>query len=202
MRDARARYQGSDAEKKFSADDKFSESTKTFFRERLEFFLRDVKGFSYDVVNAVLAVGENDVVDALRRAEAVKSVAAMPEFQAIGAACKRIRNILRQAGEKKIQPSTKFDALQASAPEEKQLAAFMERTLPSVEELRAQENYSDALLALSTAREPVDAFFDKVMVMVDDERIRANRLALLQTLLQQFSTIADFSEIVSDGKTS
>jgi glycyl-tRNA synthetase beta chain len=202
MRDARARYQGSDAEKKFSADDKFSESTKTFFRERLEFFLRDVKGFSYDVVNAVLAVGENDVVDALRRAEAVKSVAAMPEFQAIGAACKRIRNILRQAGEKKIQPATKFDALQASAPEEKQLAAFMERTLPSVEELRAQENYSDALLALSTAREPVDAFFDKVMVMVDDERIRANRLALLQTLLQQFSTIADFSEIVSDGKTS
>ncbi len=202
MRDARARYQGSDAEKKFSADDKFNEGTKAFFRERLEFFLKDVKGFSYDVVNAVLAVGDDDVVDALRRAEAVKNVSSMPEFQAIGAACKRIRNILRQAGEKKILPAAKFEALPDSATEERQLAALMDLNVPRVEELRGQKNYSEALLALSTAREPVDAFFDKVMVMVDDERIRANRLALLRTLLKQFSTIADFSEIVSDGKES
>jgi glycyl-tRNA synthetase beta chain len=55
---------------------------------------------------------------------------------------------------------------------------------------------------LSTLREPVDRFFDKVMVMVDDERIRANRLALLQTLLKEFSNIADFSEIVTEGKDS
>jgi glycyl-tRNA synthetase beta chain len=56
------------------------------------------------------------------------------------------------------------------------------------------------LLLLSTAREPIDRFFDKVMVMVDDQRVRANRLALLRTLLKEFSTIADFSEIVADGK--
>ena len=55
---------------------------------------------------------------------------------------------------------------------------------------------------LSTAREPVDAFFDKVMVMAEDERVRANRLALLQTLLKEFSTIADFSEIVTESKES
>ena len=55
---------------------------------------------------------------------------------------------------------------------------------------------------LSTRSEPVNAFFDKVMVMVEDERIRANRLALLQTLLKEFSTIADFSEIVTEGKES
>jgi glycyl-tRNA synthetase beta chain len=54
---------------------------------------------------------------------------------------------------------------------------------------------------LSTLRDDVDRFFDKVMVMVDDERVRANRLALLQTLLREFTTIADFSEIVTDGKT-
>jgi glycyl-tRNA synthetase beta chain len=52
---------------------------------------------------------------------------------------------------------------------------------------------------LSTARDPVDRFFDKVMVMVEDERIRANRLALLRTVLREFSTIADFSEIVAEG---
>ena len=55
---------------------------------------------------------------------------------------------------------------------------------------------------LSTVRERVDAFFDKVMVMVDDENLRANRLALLQTLVKEFSTIADFSEIVTEGKES
>ncbi len=51
-------------------------------------------------------------------------------------------------------------------------------------------------------RQPVDAFFDKVMVMVDDERVRANRLALLRDLLSEFSTIADFSEIVTEGKNT
>ena len=53
---------------------------------------------------------------------------------------------------------------------------------------------------ISRARARVDAFFDKVMVMVEDEQLRANRLALLQTLLREFSTIADFSEIVTEGK--
>ena len=199
MRDARARYQGSDAEKKFSADDKFAGTTKAFFRERLEFYLKDVKGFSYDVVNAVLAAGDDDVVDALLRAEAVKNVSDMREFQAIGAACKRMRNILRQAEEKKIQPAAQFDYLPDASNEEKRLAAYMDGTIPKVEALRATRNYSEALIMLSTAREPVDAFFDKVMVMVEDERVRANRLVLLQMLLRQFSTIADFSEIVADG---
>ena len=71
---------------------------------------------------------------------------------------------------------------------------------PRVDALRKNQQYGDALMLLSTAREPVDAFFDKVMVMVEDERVRANRLALLRTLLKEFSTIADFSEIVTEGK--
>ena len=71
---------------------------------------------------------------------------------------------------------------------------------PKVEELRKKKEYGDALMLLSTARQPVDKFFDKVMVMVDDEKLRANRLALLRTLLKEFSTIADFSEIVTRRK--
>jgi glycyl-tRNA synthetase beta chain len=69
-----------------------------------------------------------------------------------------------------------------------------------VEEYRKRKEYLLALQLLATAREPVDKFFDKVMVMVDDQRVRANRLALLRTLLKEFSTIADFSEIVTEGK--
>ncbi|MFZ0862045.1 MAG: glycine--tRNA ligase subunit beta [Candidatus Sulfotelmatobacter sp.] len=200
MRDARAGYQGSEAEKKFVEDEKFSESVATFFRERLEFYLKDVCGYACDVVKAVLGADAEDVVDAVQRAEAVKKVLYMPEFQAIGAACKRMRNILRQAEEKGITPAATFEYLADSAPEEKNLRAYMERTGERVEENRSKKEYFDALLLLSTAREHVDAFFDKVMVMVEDERVRANRLALLRTLLKEFSTIADFSEIVTEGK--
>jgi glycyl-tRNA synthetase beta chain len=200
MRDARAGYQGSDAEKKFVDDAKFSESVKTFFRERLEFYLKDVCGYAYDVVKAVLAADADDIVDVLARAEAVKQVLHMPEFLAIGAACKRMRNVLRQAEEKGITPAATFGFLPNSADEEKNLAAYIELNGPKVEALRKENKYGDALLLLSTAREKVDAFFDKVMVMVEDEKLRANRLALLRTLLKEFSTIADFSEIVSEAK--
>ena len=200
MRDARAGYQGSDAEKKFVAEETFSESIATFFRERLEFYLKDVCGYAYDVVKAVLSAGAEDVVDAVQRAEALKQVLHMPEFQAIGAACKRMRNILRQAEEKGIPPADTFHARPDSAAEEKTLATYVETNGPKVEALRKKKDYGDALMLLATAREPVDAFFDKVMVMVDDERVRANRLALLRTLLKEFSTIADFSEIVTEGK--
>ncbi len=201
MRDARAGYQRSDAEKKFVADAKYAESVATFFRERLEFYLKDVRGYAQDVVKAVLGADAEDVVDVVQRAEAVKLVLHLPEFQAIGAACKRMRNILRQAEEKGISPAAKFECLPDSAPEEKDLAAYVEVNGPKVEVLRKKKEYGDALLLLSTAREPVDAFFDKVMVMVEDAKLRANRLALLRTLLKEFSTIADFSEIVSENKS-
>src|ERR1700686_4968728 len=200
LRDARAGYQGSEAEGKFVGDDKFDESMRTFFRERLEFYLKDVLGYSYDVVKAVLASGSDDVVDVLARAEAVKQVLHMPEFVAIGAACKRMRNILRQAAEKGVEPAPHFEPSVNSAEEEKTLMVYMERTGERVEAHRGRKQYLEALLLLSTAREPIDRFFDKVMVMVDDQRVRANRLALLRTLLKEFSTIADFSEIASEAK--
>jgi glycyl-tRNA synthetase beta chain len=200
MRDARAGYKGSEAEKKFVDAGNFDESVRVFFRERLEFYLKDVCGYAYDVVKAGLAADADDVVDVLARAEAVKQVMHMPEFQAIGAACKRMRNILRQATEKSIAPAANFEYLPQAAEEEKSLMAYMERASEKVEEHRRKKEYLEALLLLSTAREPVDTFFDKVMVMVEDEKVRANRLALLRTLLTEFSTIADFSEIVSEGK--
>src|ERR1700693_2108008 len=200
MRDARAGYQGSEAEKKFVADNEFSESVAIFFRERLEFCLKDVCGYAYDVVKAVLGADAENVVDALQRAEAVKQVLHMPEFQAIGSACKRMRNILRQAAEKGIEPAAKFEYLPESADEEKTLMAFMGTAGVTVEGDGSKKEYLDALRLLATAREPVDRFFDKVMVMVEDQRVRSNRLALLRTLLKEFSTIADFSEIVTDGR--
>jgi len=200
MKDARAGYQKSEAEKKFVDDTKYSDSIKSFFRERLEFYLRDVRGYAYDVVKAVLGADADDVVDALARAEAVKQVLHMPEFQAIGVACKRMRNILRQAEEKGISPGEEVETLSGAGEEEKNLIAYLADSGAKVEACRSKRDYLEALRLLSTAREPVDQFFDKVMVMVEDKQVRANRLALLRTLLKEFSSIADFSEIVTEAK--
>jgi glycyl-tRNA synthetase beta chain len=196
---ARDTYRGSSAEKRFKAAN-YDESIRAFFRERLEFYLRDQLGFSYDVVNAVLAAGGDDVVDAIARAEAVKSVLKLPEFLAVAAASKRIRNILKQAAEKKFAIATHFRDLPESPQEEKLLGAYVERNSARIEQFRRAKDYSGALHLLATARDTVDAFFDKVMVMVENELMRANRLALLQRLAKEFSTIADFSEIVTEGK--
>ncbi|HTM35800.1 MAG TPA: glycine--tRNA ligase subunit beta [Terriglobales bacterium] len=196
---ARDTYRGSSAEKKFKAAN-YDESVRAFFRERLEFYLRDQLGFSYDVVNAVLAAGADDVVDAVARAEAVKSVLKLPEFLSVAAASKRIRNILKQAAEKKLSMAASFRDLPDSPQEEKLLGAYVERNSARIEQFRQAKDYYGALQLLATARETVDAFFDKVMVMVENELMRANRLALLQRLSKEFSTIADFSEIVTEGK--
>ncbi len=66
--------------------------------------------------------------------------------------------------------------------------------------LRTEKKYEPALIEISKQRPAIDAFFDKVMVMVEDEKLRANRLGLLAVLLREFSSIADFSEIVTEGK--
>ena len=202
IRDARARYQGSAAETKFSTEVKFEEATRAFFRERVEFYLRDARGFAYDVVNAVLAADAEDVVDALARAEAVTKVRPSADFESISVAFKRMKNILRQAAEagREVGGEVKPAALREEA--EKDLAAQVPQTARKVEGLRREQKYEAALLEIAKLRPAVDRFFDKVMVMVEDSALRANRLALLQTLVKEFSTIADFSEIVTEGKES
>ncbi len=96
---ARETYRDSAAEKKFSREIKYEDAIRAFFRERLEFYLRDHLGYKYDVVNAVLAAGADDVVDAVARAEAVSKVRGSADFDSISSASKRIKNILRQANE-------------------------------------------------------------------------------------------------------
>ena len=195
---ARETYRLTEAEKKFRKDEAPT-ALHAFFRERLEFYMRDALGFKYDLVSAVLAAGADDVSDAVARAEAVKSVLDMAEFQAIAAASKRMRNILKQAQEKKVRVGEKFELLADTSDEEKALEAYLTSNAPKIEAHRQKKQYREALMLLADARGPVDKFFDKVMVMVEDGRVRANRLALLHDLLKQFSTIADFSEIVTEG---
>lgn len=201
MNDARARYQGSEAEKKFS-NAEYAASIRTFLRERAEFYLKEARGYAYDVVKAVLAADSDDVVDAAARAEAVSRVRGSADFESISVAFKRTKNILRQAKENKRHVADRVELSVLREDSEKELATLIPRAATVVEKLRATGNYQAALMEIAKLRPAVDKFFDKVMVMVDDDNLRANRLALLQTLIKEFSTIADFSEIVTEGKES
>jgi glycyl-tRNA synthetase beta chain len=197
---ARVTYSGSAAEKKFAHNVNYEDAIRGFFRERLEFYLRDQLGYKYDVVNAVLAAGADDVVDAVARAEAVSKVRGTTDFDSISVAFKRIKNILRQANETGKRVAKAVDAKALREEPEKSLAGMIPETAEKVNSLKQARNYSGALGEISQIRPAVDGFFDKVMVMVEDEELRANRLALLETLLKEFSTIADFSEIVTESK--
>ena len=199
---AREAYRGSIAEKKFSAGIDYANALRPFLRERLEFYLRNVGGFEYDVVNAVLAGGADDVADAIARAEAVTQVRRSEDFESISVAFKRIKNILRQASETRKQVAAAIDPNLLCEPAERELAATIPRIAEGVEALRGKRRYQEALREISRLRPTVDTLFDKVMVMVEDQRLRANRLALLQTLLKEFSTIADFSLMVTEKEKS
>jgi glycyl-tRNA synthetase beta chain len=165
-----------------------------FLRERLSFYLKDVRGFAYDVVNAVLAAGADDVRDAIARAEALTAVRGSEDFAAISIAFKRIKNILRQANEKGFALGSWTNV---KADEALSLRNAASKTIPEVERLRQQRNYPEALTLIATLRPAVDAFFDKVMVLDPDETLRGAHLALVDGVLNNFSTIADFSEIVA-----
>jgi len=171
------------------------EQIAAFLRERLHFYLKDVRGFAYDVVNAVLAAGADDVRDAIARSEALTAARASADFAAISAAFKRIKNILRQAEEKGF-------ALQAGggvvlSSEAQQLADAAATLTPGVARLRAVRAYGEALASIATLRPTVDAFFEKVMVLDPDPALRGANLAVIDEVLRGFSGIADFSEIVT-----
>jgi len=201
MTDARAHYRGSAAEMKFANAD-YEGSVRSFFRERLEFYLKDVRGITYDVVNAVLAANADDVVDAVARAEAVSEVRESVDFESISIAFKRIKNILKQARETGKQIAAEPDAKAYQESAERNLGAEIPTRALAANLHRKNRDYTRALAEIAGIRPAVDTFFDKVMVMVEDENLRANRLALLNFLLDEFSTIADFSEIVTEGKES
>jgi glycyl-tRNA synthetase beta chain len=176
-------------------DDEKEREVLAFLRERLHFYLKDVRGFAYDVVNAVLAADADDVRDAIARAEALTAARASADFQAVSAAFKRINNILRQAAEKGFAVGSPQGA--TLAPEAAKLHDAANTLAPEVARLRQERAYGEALAKIATLRPVVDGFFDKVMVLDPDAGVRGAHLGLIDGVLKGFSGIADFSEIVT-----
>jgi len=175
-----------------------------FLEDRLRFYLREVRGFAYDEVNAVLAAGGSesrgknyDVVDILSRVEAVSRIRPTENFEPLAAAFKRMKNILRQARETHGFTGGQTDAqLFEPGPEADLYQKYGEVFQQSGRE-KSQGNHLAALETIASLRPSVDLFFDKILVMDKNPAVRNNRLSLLNTLLNTFSTIADFSEIVT-----
>ena len=167
-----------------------------FLKERLDFYLREVRGYAYDVVNAVLSTGLTTVPDAIARAQALTEVRGSDDMVAVSTAFKRIKNILRQAAEKQDTVGNTIEAADLTEASEKHLHAEAARVAPNVEALRGRQQYKAALESIASLRPAIDGFFDQVMVMAPEPHLRKNRLALIASVLKDFSRIADFSEIV------
>ncbi len=170
--------------------------TFDYIVERLKAYYND-QGIDSSVVEAVLALRHTNPMTINAAVHAVTQFAILDEAASLSAANKRISNILKKQGNY-IDPD--FDRTLFTETAETTLADAIESLVTTVEPLFVNRNYTDGLKALAQLRNPVDNFFDQVMVMVDDEAVKNNRLALLNQLRNLFLRVADLSLLQISGK--
>ena len=166
-----------------------------FMLDRLRGMLRE-RGFSPNEVEAVLAQNPDRVDDVVQRLEAVQAFAALPEAASLAAANKRITNILKK-NEEAMPKDAAVDPGLLQDQAEKDLAAAVTRVQPEVDAAFAAGDFSGTLKTLAQLRDQVDAFFNDVMVMADDVKLRNNRLALLASLHGMMNRVADISKLAA-----
>jgi glycyl-tRNA synthetase beta chain len=162
-----------------------------FMLERLKGIYAEL-GISVDLFQSVADVKPKTLADFDQRVWAIQAFSQLPEAESLSAANKRIRNILKKSSDQlmdRADPSLYEDQA------EHQLAQQMEKLAPLAEPLFEQGEYAQGLKILAGLREPVDRFFDQVMVMTDDQKLRTNRLSLLSQLERLFLTVADITRL-------
>jgi glycyl-tRNA synthetase beta chain len=170
-----------------------------FILDRAKFILRDRDGFAFDEVNAVFRAGAEDLVDAHKRLVALKSIRKSKNFEPLAVSFKRVRKIIEKAELGNSDGRrVKVELFENDA--ERELYAGMREAALRVQDAKRAGKYQEALEIIAGLRKAVDRFFEEVMVMAQDERIRANRLTLLAELLKEFTTVADFSEIGAEER--
>ena len=162
---------------------------KEFIRLRLQNLLLS-DGYAYDTIEAVLAAQDDDIVDAVDRVGALAKARELPGFRDTAIACKRVGNIIGEHPGGPIAP----DLLESGAEMSLQQAYI--NIKDEFEEVTGNRLYAEAFDVLSRLRPHINLYFDEVMVMVDDESVRGNRIALLREVFGLFSRIADFSKMV------
>lgn len=165
------------------------EGVLEFFQGRLQHWLVNQEGYTPDAVDAALAVGMDDLVDAVARARALAAFKARPDFESLATAFKRVVNIIKEPETAPVEP----DLLSGGA--EKELFAALQETEKLVSGCIDRSDYDGALEAMSKLKAPIDAFFDSVLVMDKDDVVRRNRLALLTRVHDLFAKVGDFRKI-------
>jgi glycyl-tRNA synthetase beta chain len=183
---------------KIEVSDAAQKQVLDFLLERARFLLKEKRGFAYDEINAAFAAGADDLVDAAERVVAVKAIRNTKDFIPLAASFKRIRNILEKSAGKLDKAQAEVEPELLWEPAERELYASSQKIGAEATRRKKAGKYREALEVISELRPSVDKFFDSVLVMVEDTRVRKNRLALLGNLLKEFSTIADFSELVPE----
>jgi glycyl-tRNA synthetase beta chain len=171
--------------------EELSQHCEAFFKDRLK-YLYEKKGYRYDLVNAVLGAGFDNLYYSFLRLKALDEIKDSPEFNSLIIVVKRVNNILRG------QPKTKMIPDLFIEKEEIKLytdySTLREKIFPFV----SIGDFSRAQSFILEIRSVIDNFFDHVLVMVDDAKLRKNRLALLQAVSQLFLMVADYSKVVVD----
>jgi len=165
----------------------------TFLTDRLRLFLTD-QDFAYDWVDAVLAVAGDEPYDAYQRLAAFRELDKGEEFRLVAVGQKRVANITRELADTPDPDTSLF-----GQEEEEALWKESELIRPKLDAALDKRNYRKALELLLSLRPAIDKFFDEVFVMVEDEKIRTNRLHLLAAVRNEFLKVADFSRIVVEG---
>ena len=174
---------------------KSNEQLLNFFYERVNGYLRE-RGASAQEADAVIAARPmwGEFPKAL---DAVRAFAALPEAPALAAANKRIGNILKKAGDAEQVVDAHVSELLLQEPAEKALYEAMQRIVPQADAQFDAGDYTASLQTLAALREPVDAFFDGVMVNAEQIDLRLNRQGLLKTLHQAMNRVADLSRLAA-----
>jgi glycyl-tRNA synthetase beta chain len=160
-----------------------------FFRVRYQNFLLD-KEYPFDVTDAVLSISFDELLDVQGRIDALRKAREWEDFESIVIAFKRAMNILKGSTLKReINPSLFTESV------EKNFYQSFLKAKEKIDSLLNKRDYPSALLEMTHMKKPIDEFFDGVMVMVEDEAIRNNRLALLDEIGKLFLRIADFSKL-------
>ena len=181
--------------KKRPPDAQVKEQVLEFFRGRLEVLWREKH--RPDVVEAVLAVGFDDLVATQQRLDALSTWVGRPDFAALAATFKRVANIV----EKQAKDVSRglADPSKLVDPAEKALEAEVSRVRDAATAAVAAGNFSAALACVTPLKPFVDTFFDKVMVMAEDKGLRENRVRLLMNIGDLFGKVADFSRLQSES---
>ncbi|HEX4183602.1 MAG TPA: glycine--tRNA ligase subunit beta [Caulobacteraceae bacterium] len=166
-----------------------------FFADRLKVLLRE-EGKRHDLVDAVFALGDDDLVRIVRRVEALDAFLKTEDGANLLAGYKRASNILKAEEKKAPLPEGAAARLPGAPPEETALIAALDQAEPLIDAALAREDFASAMRALSDLRGPVDGFFDKVLVNADDPTERDNRLRLLTRVRGGMGRVADFAQVV------